>query len=84
MPTAQLETKPLGPEDIGPMTVAYEEALRALGLTKRNPLAEVVARKIIEVVQTGEQNPERIVKLALLELRLTPPKLWKWPVQARR
>jgi hypothetical protein len=84
MPTAQLETNPLGPEDIGPMTVAYEEALRALGLTKRNPLAEVVAKKIIEVVQTGEQNPERIVKLALLELGLTPPKLWKWPVQARR
>ncbi|MGH6817538.1 MAG: hypothetical protein ACREC1_02055 [Methylovirgula sp.] len=78
MPTAELENVALGPEEIGPMTAAYKKVLRTLGVTERDPLAEVIAKKIIEVVWAGEQNPERIVRRTILELGMpAPPKLRK-------
>ena len=50
-----------GPEEIERMTTAYVEALRALGLTNRaDPMTEILARKIIEIAQTGERDPMRI------------------------
>ncbi len=69
MPSSHLENLPLGPDEIRPMIAAYEQALHTLGLFDRaDPIAEVIAKKIIEVVQTGEQDPKRISKRALLEL----------------
>lgn len=69
MPSSHLENLPLGPDEIGPMTAAYEQALHMLGLVDpADPITEVIAKKIIEVVQTGEQNPARISRRALLEL----------------
>jgi len=59
----------LGPEEIRAMTAAYEQALHKLGLIDRaDPITEVIAKKIIAVVQTGERNPARISRRALLEL----------------
>ncbi len=44
-----LEGSGLGAEDIERLRCAYENALRALHLVDRNdPVAEIVARKIIE------------------------------------
>ncbi len=64
-----LENLPLGPEDIKQMTAAYEQALHKIGLIDRtDPRSEIIAKKIIEVVQTGERNPARISRRALLEL----------------
>jgi hypothetical protein len=75
MPTIQSENAPLGPDEIGSMTIAYKKVLRVLGRTRRDPLAEVIAKKIIEVVQAGEQDSDRIVERALFELGvLTGPK----------
>jgi hypothetical protein len=68
MPTILEKNAPLGPEEIGPMMIAYEKVLRALGRIRRDSLAEVVAKKIIEVVQAGEQDPDRIAGRAMLEL----------------
>ena len=46
------------PEAIKAMTDAYEEALRTLRLTDRNdPVAEMIARKIIRCANTGEDEP---------------------------
>jgi hypothetical protein len=40
------------------MTAAYEDVLRILGLSNRtDPLTEIVAKKIIEISQTGESFP---------------------------
>jgi hypothetical protein len=54
------------PEAIKAMTDAYEEALRALRLTDRNdPVAEIMARKIIQCANTGEDDPARLCEAAL-------------------
>jgi len=43
--------------------------LRSLGLVDRNdPIAEIVARKIIEIGQTGVRDPADISALAIKEL----------------
>lgn len=56
-----LQNSAFGPEEINFMTTAYEDALRVLGLTDRaDPLTEILAKKIIEIAQTGERDPARI------------------------
>lgn len=43
------------------MTTAYEDALRVLGLIDRaDPMTEILAKKIIEIAQTGERDPAQI------------------------
>jgi hypothetical protein len=51
------------------LTTAYEQALRGIGLVDRNdPLAEMVAKKIIEIGQTGVRDPAEISALTIQEL----------------
>jgi CRP-like cAMP-binding protein len=51
------------------MTTAYEGALRVLGLANRtDPITEIVAKKIIEIAQTGERDPLRIRARAIADL----------------
>jgi hypothetical protein len=43
------------------LTTAFEGALRALGLLERaDPATEIVAKKIIQLAQQGEQDPARL------------------------
>lgn len=68
-----LQRSAFGQEDIDRMAEAYEDALSALRVDNRSdPLAEKIARKIIEVAQTGERDPLQIRKRALKDLDLTP------------
>jgi hypothetical protein len=68
-----LQNMPLSPEDISRLAAAYEAALKALGLTDRNdPITELVARKIIEISQTGVRDPLQISRLAVTELGAAP------------
>ena len=61
-----LQVSTFEPDTITVMTAAYEEALRVLGLADcQDPIAEIVARKIIEVAQTGERDPVRLRRTAL-------------------
>jgi hypothetical protein len=61
------------PEHVKTVTTAYEKALAALKLKNRaDPLTEIIARKIIEVAQTGHQDPDLISIIALADLGLTP------------
>ncbi|WP_190241744.1 hypothetical protein [Bradyrhizobium algeriense] len=51
------------------MTTAYEQALHAIGIVDRgDPLAELLARKIIEVAQTGIREPADISAQAIKEI----------------
>jgi hypothetical protein len=60
---------PMGPEDISRLTTAFEQALQIIGHVDRNdPLAEMVAKKIIEIGQTGVRDPTDISALAIKEL----------------
>jgi hypothetical protein len=68
-----LQNSPLSPEDINRLTAAYEATLKALDLTDRSdPITELVARKIIEIGQTGVRDPLQISKLAVTDLSAAP------------
>jgi hypothetical protein len=62
-------TSVFGPDEIAQMSSAYEDALRLLHISSRSDsLCEVLARKIIEIAQTGESDPKRIREKALSAL----------------
>jgi pyrimidine operon attenuation protein/uracil phosphoribosyltransferase len=49
-----LQNMPMGPEEISRLTTAYEQALRTMGIVDRgDPLAELLAKKIIEIAQAS-------------------------------
>jgi hypothetical protein len=57
------------PEEIKVMVAAFDAACQSLGLVDRDdPLIEIVARKVIEVTQTGERDPEQLREVVLLAL----------------
>ena len=64
-----LQNSPFGPEEIAVLTDAYERALSKLSLVDRNdPLAEIIAKKIIELGQRGVRQTEQLIELAMKEL----------------
>jgi hypothetical protein len=66
-----LQNSPMGPEQISRLSDAYEQALKALSLKDRNdPLTEMIAKKIIEIGQTGLTDPAQISELAIKDLRI--------------
>jgi hypothetical protein len=62
-----------GPDEIGRMTAAYEQAFVALGLQDRtDPRTEILAQKIIAVARTGERDPSLICAQAIASLGRSP------------
>jgi hypothetical protein len=60
------QNSPLGPEEISRLSAAYEQTLKVLSLKDRNdPLTELIAKKIIEIGQTGVKDPALISQLAI-------------------
>ena len=54
------------PDQIACMRAAYEDALAALKLNdRRDPITELVAKKVIEAAQAGERDPDRLCETAL-------------------
>ena len=50
-----------GPDEIDVIAAAYDDALRELGLSDRcDPLAELIALKILHLAQRGELDPLRM------------------------
>jgi hypothetical protein len=68
-----LQNSPMSPEDITRLVAAYEATLKALGLIDRSDqMTELVARKIIEIGQTGVRDPLQISRLAVTDLGAVP------------
>jgi hypothetical protein len=66
-----LQNVPLGPDEIGRLTDAYEHTLSVLSVKDRNdPLAELIAKKVIEIGQTHLKDPVQISARAIEELGL--------------
>jgi hypothetical protein len=62
-----LQNSALTPEHIRAMGTAFEAALAKLGMVNRDdPIVHLVARKVIEVAQRGEQNPVRLCELTVM------------------
>jgi hypothetical protein len=54
-----------GPREIAIMTAAYEKVLEDLDIQDRNdPRTETIALRILHCVRSGEQNQDRLVKIA--------------------
>jgi hypothetical protein len=68
-----LERSAFGPSEIERMVAAFEDVLRVLGLVDRkDPVTEIVAKKIIEIAQSGERDPAAIRARAIEELGIPP------------
>jgi len=64
-----LQNSPFGPEEISMLADAYNEAMKKLGLVDRNdPVAEIVAKKVIELGQRGIRESKQLSDLAVKEL----------------
>ncbi len=64
-----LQNSPMGPEEISRLGAAYEQTPRALHLKNRNdPITEMIAKKIVEIGQSGVRDPAQISQLAIKEL----------------
>ena len=60
---------PMGPEEIRYLAKAYEQTLQVIGLKDRDdPIAQMIAKKIIEVAQTGVRDPAQISAQAIKAL----------------
>jgi hypothetical protein len=67
-----LEHLQLDADDVTRLVSAYEETLRVLRLVDRaDPIAELVARKVIEIGQTGVRDPAQISILVVRDFGST-------------
>jgi len=63
-----------GPYQIKVMTEAYEATLKALHLKAgTEPINELIAKKIIGIVQANEHDPKRICARTIKELGICSP-----------
>jgi hypothetical protein len=61
-----LEREAFDPEDVAVMGNVFEDLLQTLGLVDReDPVATLVAQKVIELAQTGVRDPIRLKQLTL-------------------
>jgi hypothetical protein len=63
-----LKGSPLEPELIRSLEAAYEKTLRAIGLVDRDDPITEMTRKIIEIAQTGIQDPAKLSAMAIKEI----------------
>jgi hypothetical protein len=64
-----LKGSPVEPELIRSLEAAYEKTLRKIGLVDRDdPITEMIARKIVEIAQTGVQDPAQLSAMAIKEI----------------
>lgn len=55
-----------GPDEIEVMKAAYEDALLDVGVaTRDDPITELIAKSIVNVVATGERDPQAVMERAL-------------------
>ena len=64
-----LANSKLRTDEIENLNSAFKQALRSLHLVDRDdPLAEIVARKIIEIAATGVRDAAEIAEIAVKQL----------------
>ncbi|MGY3031811.1 hypothetical protein ACVIIV_000981 [Bradyrhizobium sp. USDA 4354] len=69
----RLQTADLDPEMVSRITAAYKQALHTLCIEDRDdhdPLADVVARKVIEIAQSDIHDPADIAALAVKRIEI--------------
>ena len=62
-----LRNSPLG--ESGHLIAAYELTLRALDLDRNDPRTLIIAKKVLEIGETGLHDPDEISRRAVKSLR---------------
>jgi type II secretory pathway component PulF len=61
-----LQKQVFDPDDVRLMCAVYEDVLKGYGLIERtDPLTELIAKTVIEMVQSGERDPARLKDLTV-------------------
>ena len=69
-----IQTGVFSPELVALMGEVFDDVLKTLGLADRNdPVTELVAHKVIGLVQSGERDRVRLKQLTLEGIGRTPP-----------
>ena len=65
-----LQNTAFGPDTVEVLAAVFDEVCRELGLAERtDPLRDTVARKVIEIAQTGEHDPIKLRTSVLKAIR---------------
>lgn len=74
MPISQFIKGEIGTAEINRLTAAYAKALRMLDLVDRNdPVAEIVAKKVVEVGTSDVVDPQEIADAVVEHFRRKCP-----------
>jgi hypothetical protein len=58
------------PDDVRLLATVYEKVLGTVGVVDRkDPRAELIAKKVVQLAQAGERDPECLKDLAIEELQ---------------
>jgi CheY-like chemotaxis protein len=68
-----LENSYFDPERIEKVAKAFEDIVRSLHLDRTEPVTELLAKKVFQMAQTGESDPDRLRQMALAELGVIVP-----------
>jgi hypothetical protein len=60
MPNNHLERQSFGPDELEVLETAFDAALLELGVSRADPAALLVAKRIIALAQGGEPDPIRL------------------------
>jgi hypothetical protein len=71
-----LEGRAFDPEVVAMMGEVFEDVLKTLGLVDRkDPVTELIAHRVVELVRSGERDPVRLKQLTLGSIHGQGPKL---------
>lgn len=66
-----LKDSKLSPDEVERLNRAFAKALYSIGLVDRNdPIADMIAQKIIKIGATGVSDPAEISRIAIKQLGL--------------
>jgi len=69
-----IATAPFGADEIKVMKLAYEAVLLELGVSNQgDPIADLVAKVVVNVTSSGEHNPRAVTERALIVLGFRRP-----------
>jgi CheY-like chemotaxis protein len=68
-----LENSYFDPERVEKVAKAFEDIVRSLWLDRAEPVTELIAKKVFQIAQTGESDPDRLREKTLAELGVIVP-----------
>jgi hypothetical protein len=65
----ELQGHVFNPDEVAIIIAAFEDTLRELNVNRADPMAALVAKKMIDIAKGGERDPARLREQTLRALR---------------